>query len=128
MTKAEQAVKDLCCRLQHLGHHEIVRDVVAQDYRSRELVITRIYGNYGFAGVAVLLNGSPPRGWFVLSKEFLWDNRGPGSGYSGWTGWRALWFDGGRKCRMLGPVQSEIVKEFVREQIPELCSPRAPQP
>lgn len=41
------------------------------DYQTRPIIVTPYGGNYGFAGCVVVLEGSPPRGTFVVPKEAI---------------------------------------------------------
>ena len=105
MTDEERALKDL---IVFLSFGERPRPTLVEDYRARDLVVTTFGGNYGPAGWVIALNGSPPRGLFLVTKEAMsWGEGGS----------RILWFDGASRPRLLGDRQADVVRRYLRATV-----------
>ncbi len=104
MTVAERNLKDLILYLR-MGKRP--SKGIVEDYHGRDIVVTPFDGAYGHAGVVVALNGSPPRGLFLVTDESLDPN-----GY----GFGVVWFDGGQRARVLSEQQAKVIIRFLQEQ------------
>lgn len=97
---ATEELKDLMCELCH-GSQRPTRGAY-QDYRGRELIVTKYDGAYGTAGWVIALNGSPPRGVLIASPE----NYVPDIAVF-------VNFNSSRRCRSLGEKQSRLVRDVL---------------
>ena len=83
-----------------------------EDFKGREIIITPFDGNYGRAGYVIVINGSPPRGVFIISEDAI-TNYGADIVYIGSARNKrfATWPDG------TGYTKSKIILDFLKSEI-----------
>ncbi len=104
---AEDRFLKLCCRLIGLRSLKGRREMA-----DRKVVITPYGGEYGTAGVVIVIEGSPPRGTFMVPIDAIR------------TGDDVIFYHDGWRLRRFRPYDYAhdfmAVVHYVRERCPEL--------
>lgn len=101
--RSEQGLREIILRLRY---GKSPSPAARKDDDQRKLCVTPFDGNYGIAGYAIVLNGSPPHGCIISLEGDNYDHYMPAS---------IFFLDQDRSRRMASEADCDLVRQFLDE-------------